>query len=141
MSPVVKDRKGEFSTLFENLKKQGIVRARIEEIMELARQDISRSGFDLKMPAGVVLLGGTAKLPKVATMVKEFVGATARVGLPHGLGGMTEEITGPEYAAIQGLVIYASGNTEEVTASGSEGEGFLGNISSKVKSIFKSLFP
>lgn len=118
-----------------------IVRARVEEIIELARQDISRSGFDLKMPAGVVLLGGTAKLPKVSTMVKEFVGASARVGLPHGLGGMTEEITGPEFAAIQGLVIYASGNTEEVTASGSEGEGFLGNISSKFKSIFKSLFP
>jgi len=118
-----------------------IIRARIEEIVELARQDVGRSGFDLKMPAGVVLLGGTAKLPKVATMVKEFVGATARVGLPHGLGGMTEEITGPEFAAIQGLIIYASGNTEEVTASGGEGEGFLGNISSKVKSIFKSLFP
>lgn len=30
MSPVIKDRKGEFSTLFENLKKQGIVRARID---------------------------------------------------------------------------------------------------------------
>ncbi len=29
-SPVVKDRKGEFSSLFENLKKQGIVRARID---------------------------------------------------------------------------------------------------------------
>ncbi len=30
MSPVVKDRKGEYSTLFENLKKQGIARARVD---------------------------------------------------------------------------------------------------------------
>jgi excinuclease ABC subunit A len=30
MSPVVKDRKGEFSSLFDNLRKQGIVRARID---------------------------------------------------------------------------------------------------------------
>ncbi|MBW6441283.1 excinuclease ABC subunit UvrA [Patescibacteria group bacterium] len=29
-SPVIKDRKGEFSSLFENLKKQGIVRARVD---------------------------------------------------------------------------------------------------------------
>ncbi|HBB68732.1 MAG TPA: excinuclease ABC subunit A, partial [Geobacter sulfurreducens] len=29
-SPIVKDRKGEFSSLFDNLKKQGIVRARID---------------------------------------------------------------------------------------------------------------
>jgi excinuclease ABC subunit A len=29
-SPVIKDRKGEFSSLFENLKKQGVVRARVD---------------------------------------------------------------------------------------------------------------
>ena len=35
-SPIVKDRKGEFSALFENLRKQGIVRARIDgDIREL----------------------------------------------------------------------------------------------------------
>lgn len=118
-----------------------IIRARVEEILELARQDVGRSGYDMKMPAGIVLLGGTAKLPKVATMVKEYIGSTARVGMPHGLEGMTEEITGPEYATIQGLVLYAAGNPEEVTASGSDGEGFFGNISTKFKSIFKSLFP
>ncbi|PIY18357.1 cell division protein FtsA [Candidatus Dojkabacteria bacterium CG_4_10_14_3_um_filter_Dojkabacteria_WS6_41_9] len=118
-----------------------IIRARIEEILELSRQDVGRAGFDLKMPAGVVLLGGTSKLPKVATMVKEYIGSSARVGLPHGLEGMTEEITGPEYATIQGLILYSAGNTEEVSASSAEGEGFFGNISSKVKSIFKSLFP
>jgi len=30
MSPIVKDRKGEYTTLFDNLKKQGIIRARID---------------------------------------------------------------------------------------------------------------
>ncbi|KKS17033.1 MAG: UvrABC system protein A [candidate division WWE3 bacterium GW2011_GWC1_41_7] len=30
LSPIVKDRKGEFSALFDNLKKQGIIRARID---------------------------------------------------------------------------------------------------------------
>ncbi|HSX39123.1 MAG TPA: excinuclease ABC subunit UvrA, partial [Candidatus Saccharimonadales bacterium] len=30
LSPVIKDRKGEYSTLFENLKKQGVLRARID---------------------------------------------------------------------------------------------------------------
>ncbi len=33
MSPVVRDRKGEYSSLFENLKKQGIVRARIDGVV------------------------------------------------------------------------------------------------------------
>ena len=118
-----------------------IIKARIEEILELAKQDVGRSGYDMKMPAGVVLLGGTSKLPKVATLVKEYIGSTARVGMPHGLDGMTEEINGPEYATIQGLVLFASGNPEEVTSTGGDGESFMGNLSSKVKSIFKSLFP
>lgn len=39
MSPVVKDRKGEFSSLFDNLKKQGVVRARIDgEIKKLSEK-------------------------------------------------------------------------------------------------------
>lgn len=32
-SPIIRDRKGEYSTLFENLKKQGIIRARIDGII------------------------------------------------------------------------------------------------------------
>jgi len=36
-SPIIKDRKGEFSALFENLRKQGIIRARIDgDIRDLA---------------------------------------------------------------------------------------------------------
>ena len=36
LSPIIKDRKGEYSSLFENLKKQGIIRARIDgEIRDL----------------------------------------------------------------------------------------------------------
>jgi len=38
-APIVKDRKGEYSSLFENLKKQGITRARIDgEIRDLKEQ-------------------------------------------------------------------------------------------------------
>lgn len=118
-----------------------VIRARVEEILELAKQDISRAGFDLRMPAGIVLLGGTSKLPKITTMVKDYTGVTARVGMPHGLDGMIEEITGPEYATIQGLILYAAGNPEEVASVGNESEGFLSGVSAKIKSIFKSLFP
>ncbi len=38
-SPIVRDRKGEFSSLFDNLKKQGVVRARIDgKVYELSEQ-------------------------------------------------------------------------------------------------------
>jgi len=36
LSPIIKDRKGEYSSLFENLKKQGVIRARVDgSIFEL----------------------------------------------------------------------------------------------------------
>jgi len=118
-----------------------IIKARLEEILELARQDVSRAGFDLKVPAGLVLLGGTSKIPKFASMVKEYLGTSARIGTPHGLTGMVEEISGPEYATIQGLILFSAGSPEEMSSGSSEGEGLLGSVTAKVKSIFKSLFP
>jgi len=41
LSPVVKDRKGEFSSLIDNLKKQGIVRARIDGTIVDLKNDIN----------------------------------------------------------------------------------------------------
>ncbi|NMB69680.1 excinuclease ABC subunit UvrA [candidate division WWE3 bacterium] len=41
-TPIIKDRKGEYSTLFENLRKQGILRARVDGEMKNLKDD-----FDL----------------------------------------------------------------------------------------------
>ena len=41
LSPVVKDRKGEFSDLFENLKKQGYTRARIDRSIKDLKEKLS----------------------------------------------------------------------------------------------------
>ncbi len=40
-SPVVKDRKGEFSSLFENLKKQAILRARVDGVIRELSEDFN----------------------------------------------------------------------------------------------------
>ena len=41
MSPVVRERKGEYSSLFENLKKQSIVRARVDGVVRDLDEDIT----------------------------------------------------------------------------------------------------
>ena len=40
-APIVKDRKGEFSSLFDNLKKQGFIRARIDGIVQDLGRDLT----------------------------------------------------------------------------------------------------
>lgn len=118
-----------------------IVRVRVEEILELVRDEISRAGFDIKVPAGLVLVGGGARLPKITTIVKDFLGIPARVGIPHGLEGMIDEISGPEYATAQGLVLFAVETPEQSGgSSGGDGNVFKG-ITKRVQDMFKSLFP
>lgn len=118
-----------------------IIRLRVEEILELIKDEISRAGYDIQVPAGVVLVGGAARLPKIATVVKEVLGVPARVGIPHGLEGMVDEISGPEHATTQGLILYSVLNPEEGNGSTpSEGNMFQG-AAKRFQSIFKSLFP
>lgn len=118
-----------------------IVRARVEEILELVREEISRAGHDIKVPAGMVLVGGAARLPKITGIVKDVLSIPARVGNPHGLEGMVDEISGPEFATAQGLILYAMLSPEEgSSSSGGEGSMFKG-LTKRVQDMFKSLFP
>lgn len=41
LSPIIQDRKGEYSSLFENLKKQGVIRARVDGTIFELKNDIS----------------------------------------------------------------------------------------------------
>ncbi|WKZ30112.1 MAG: cell division protein FtsA [Candidatus Dojkabacteria bacterium] len=118
-----------------------IVRARIEEILELVREEISRVGYDIKVPAGMVLVGGVARLPKITGIVKDVLSIPARVGNPHGLEGMIDEISGPEFATAQGLILYAMLSPEEgASSSGGEGNMFSG-LTKRFQDMFKSIFP
>lgn len=118
-----------------------IVKVRVEEILELVREEVSRAGYDIKVPAGVVLVGGTSRLPKITTLVKDVLGIPARVGNPHGLDGMIDEISGPEYATVQGLIMFALENPEQTTSSPSGDSNMFKGLGKRVQDIFKSLFP
>jgi len=119
---------------------QKIVEARCEEIFEMAKENVSKAGYDIAMPAGVVLTGGSALLRNITKLTQSVFGVAARVGYPSGLSGMTEEISDPSFACVQGLIKHAL--DDDVDVSGSEKgkvniNGFLG----KVGEWFKSLLP
>ncbi len=118
-----------------------IIKARVEEILELIRDEVVRAGYDVKVPAGMVIVGGSARLPKITSVVREVLNIPARVGNPHGLDGMVDEISGPEYATVQGLLQYAVSNPEEAMSSGPSEGSFFKGFSKRIQDIFKSLFP
>jgi len=119
---------------------QKIVEARCEEIFEMAKENVSKAGYDIAMPAGVVLTGGSALLRNITKLTQCVFGVAARVGYPTGLSGMTEEISDPSFACVQGLIKHAL--DDDVDISGNEkGKVNINGFFGKVGEWFKSLLP
>jgi cell division protein FtsA len=127
-----------------------IVRARAQEIFELVMQNVESSGHDFKLPAGIVITGGSSQIPGITAIAKDVFGAPARVGTPRGLDGLVEGLATPAYSAAQGLLLYAqgdevargdsgrmSGGSRRKVSSGKSGDGFMG----KLGGLFKNILP
>ncbi len=120
-----------------------IVGCRLDEIFQMVSDQVSLAGFSVKQPAGIVLTGGTANLYNIAKYCSSFFGVPCRVGFPQGLGGpLIDEITGPEFACVQGLILkgiefYSTfGGYEDPAANGNSG-----GVVSKIKGMFKNFMP
>ncbi len=81
-----------------------IMQSRAEQIVELLYNEIRRSGYDGLLPAGIVLTGGSAQLPRFDELVREMLGIPVRVGIPTNLTGVADSIDSPPYATGIGLL-------------------------------------
>jgi cell division protein FtsA len=82
-----------------------VVDARLEEIFESIHKEIKRAGYVGKLPSGVVLTGGTAKLKNMVEYTKESLGLAARLGAAKGYGGVAEHLDEPQFATAVGLML------------------------------------
>ena len=92
-----------------------VINARVEEIFALVAKEIKRSGYDGLLPAGVVLTGGSAKLPGIAEVARNVLRMPVSVGAPTRLGGMTG-LNGPAYSTAVGLLLWGLRNNVEAAA-------------------------
>ena len=116
-----------------------IVEARLEEIFQGVAHELKRAGRAGKLPSGVVLTGGSAKMKGMSAYAKEALGLAARVGKPSGYGGVVEHIDEPQFATAVGLMLMDVedvGATPAKAPSGSafrDAGGLMRNIISKFK--------
>lgn len=119
-----------------------IIEARLEELFNLIVAQVMQAGFEAGMPAGIVITGGTALLPGTKKSAQNVLKVPVRIGYPTGLTGLTDEISGPDFATGQGLILY--GVETDFTPGGS-GIGQIaekgGGLADKMKGWFKSLLP
>ena len=85
-----------------------IVRARLEEIFELARARIEASGLDKWSGNRVVISGGASQTAEIAGLAGRILDKQVRLARPLWLPGLAQAVSGPEFATSAGLLVYAA---------------------------------
>jgi cell division protein FtsA len=79
---------------------------RYEELFNLIRAEIRRSGFEDLIAAGIVLTGGGSSIPGAMELAEKVFRMPVRVGVPEKVTGLTEMIKSPIYSTAIGLLLY-----------------------------------
>ena len=82
----------------------GFIEPRYIELCQLVKAEISRNGFEDKIPAGIVLTGGTSKMEGVIELAESIFQTSVRLGVPSKFQGMENILQNPIYATSIGLV-------------------------------------
>lgn len=83
-----------------------IIELRMEEIFDLVKQDIERTGYGELISSGVVLTGGTSLLKGSVEMAQDLFGVPVHLGVPRGVTGLVEVLDSPIYSTGVGLSQY-----------------------------------
>ena len=116
-----------------------IVESRVAEIFRFVAAEIEAAGATNRLQAGLVLTGGGSSLTGVARAARDYLGMSARVVGPTGLGGLTDQIATPRFSASSGLLLWGAHNwpSDDERASGRALEG----VTARIGKIFKGLMP
>lgn len=91
--------------IFKNEEIAMITEARVDELFEYVNKELTRIHRAHKLPGGVVIVGGTAKLPGLAEFAKERMQLAARIGSLHSVSGLVDTVADPLYASAVGLML------------------------------------
>ncbi|MCE3230925.1 MAG: hypothetical protein K0R76_985 [Alphaproteobacteria bacterium] len=83
-----------------------IVRARVEEMLELIWGRLAATGMDRLVCQKIILTGGGSQLPGIREMAATLWGRQVRHGQPLGVIGASDFATNPMFATCAGLLQY-----------------------------------
>jgi cell division protein FtsA len=83
-----------------------IVRARVEETLEVVRDRLNASGFAALVGRRMVLTGGASQLTGLMEAARRILARNVRPGRPLGVAGLPELARGPAFSTAVGLLIY-----------------------------------
>jgi cell division protein FtsA len=125
---------------------EGIIRPRLNEILNMIGLEIKKSGFGGQTPAGIVITGGGSLTIGIKEASRRTLAMPVRLGIPVNVKGIIDEVQHPAFSTVIGLAIYSAAN---ITGSSSsfgfgmpKGAMFgIGKIFKKLLDLIKSFIP
>ncbi len=91
----------------------GIMRPRVEEILEEVRARLDAAGFEHLPSQQIVLTGGGSQIPGLDGLATKILGQQVRLGRPMRVHGLPQAATGPGFAATVGMCLFATHPQDE----------------------------
>ncbi len=91
----------------------GVMRPRVEEILEEVRARLDAAGFDHLPSQRIVLTGGASQIPGLDGLASRILGNQVRLGRPLRVQGLPQSAAGPAFSALVGLALFAAHPQDE----------------------------
>jgi len=127
---------------FDKATMRMIAEARVEELFEYVDKELKKIHRSRKLPGGIVLTGGTSKLPNIAEVAKDVLELPARVGSWKHINRVVDGLDEQRFAPAVGLMLldlYLGAAPTEGFAEIAPGllQSFNGNLNSLLKRFIK----
>ncbi len=115
----------------------GIIRPRIEEILEETHACLSNAGFEDLPSQKIILTGGASQVPGIDNLANKILGQQVRLGRPMRIHRLPQAFSGANCAGLVGLSIFAAHPQDEWWDFSPSSKNFSGQSVSRVFRWFK----
>ncbi len=91
----------------------GVMRPRMEEILEEVRARLDVAGFEHLPSQRIVLTGGSSQIPGLDGLASRILGNQVRLGRPLRVAGLPQSAYGSAFSACVGLSLFAANPQDE----------------------------
>lgn len=89
-----------------------IIQARLNEIFDLVNKELKKIDRQGLLPAGLVMVGGGAKIPGLVDLAKNRLGLPSQIGSPVNIDGIIDRVDDPSFATAVGLIFWGMDEEE-----------------------------
>ena len=95
-----------------------VINERADELLRIIRREVNVSGLNGVPPGGLVLTGGSAKLPGLLDLASSIWPGPVRIGVPEASAWVPDNLEDPAYATGLGLLLWDAKQQHGVNGNG-----------------------